>query len=71
MASWRAYLAGIENAQAANLWFVYDRVPTVESAILASSCDGAPAAGTAAVQRLLALASEFARSITPAAQTAK
>jgi predicted secreted Zn-dependent protease len=71
MASWRAYLAGIENAQAANLWFVYDRVPTVESAILASSCDGAPAAGTAAVQRLQAQASEFARANIPGAQTAK
>ena len=71
MASWRAYLAGIENAQAANLWFVYDRIPTVESAILASSCEGAQSAGTAAVQRLQALASEFARSNTPAAQPAK
>jgi predicted secreted Zn-dependent protease len=68
MASWRAYLAGIENAQAANLWFVHDRLPTVESAIVASSCEGAPAAGNAAVQRLQALASEFARSNVPAAQ---
>ena len=68
MASWRAYLAGIENAQAANLWFVYDRIPTVESAILASSCEGAQAAGTAAVQRLQGLASEFARAKTPVAQ---
>jgi predicted secreted Zn-dependent protease len=67
-AAWRAYLAGIENAQAANLWFVYDRLPTVESAILASSCEGAPAAGNAAVQRLQTLASEFARSNVPAAQ---
>ena len=71
MASWRAYLAGIENVQAANLWFVYDRIPTVESAILASSCEGAPAAGNAAVQRLQALASEFARSNTPVAQPQK
>ncbi len=71
MASWRAYLAGIENAQAANLWFVYDRIGTVESAILASSCEGAQAAGTAAVQRLQALASQFARAKTPGAQTAK
>jgi predicted secreted Zn-dependent protease len=71
MASWRAYLAGIENAQAANLWFVYDRLPTVESAILASSCESAPAAGTAAVQRLQALASEFARSNAPVAQPRK
>ena len=70
MASWRAYLAGIENAQAANLWFVYDRIPTVESAILASSCEGAPTAGTAAIQRLQALASEFARANTPTAQPA-
>jgi predicted secreted Zn-dependent protease len=71
MASWRAYLAGIENAQAANLWFVYDRIPTVESAILASSCEGAPAAGTAAVQRLQALASEYARANLPGAQPDK
>ena len=71
MASWRAYLAGAENIQAANLWFVYDRIKTVESALLASSCEGAAAAGTAAVQRLQTLASEFARANTPGAQTAK
>ena len=67
-AKWQSYLAGIENVQAANLWFVYERVPTVDSAILASSCEGAQAAGTAAVQRLQALAGEFARSNTPATQ---
>jgi hypothetical protein len=67
MARWQSYLAGIENTQAANLWFVYDRVPTVESAILASSCDGAQAAGTAAVQRLQALAGDYARANVPAA----
>jgi predicted secreted Zn-dependent protease len=71
MASWRAYLAGIENAQAANLWFVYDRIGTVESAVLASSCEGAQAAGTAAVQRLQTLASEYARANLPGAQPDK
>jgi len=71
MDSWRAYLAGVENIQAANLWFVYDRIKTVESALLASSCEGAAAAGTAAVQRLQALASEFARTNMPGAQPAK
>jgi len=71
LASWRSYLAGIENIQAANLWFVYDRIPTVESAILASTCEGAAAAGNAAVQRLQALASEFARANVPAPQPAK
>ena len=71
MASWRAYLAGIENAQAANLWFVYDRIGTVESAVQASSCEGAQAAGTAAVQRLQTLASEYARANLPGAQPEK
>lgn len=71
MDTWRAYLAGVENAQAANLWFVYDRIRTVESAILASSCEGAQSAGAAAVERLRAQVAEFQRTNLTAAQAAK
>ena len=67
LAYWRNYLANIENMQAASLWFVYERVPEVEKAILASSCDGAQAAANAAVQRLRAQAAEHRRAAaTPA-----
>ena len=71
MASWRSYLAGVENAQAANLWFVYDRIRTVESAILASSCEGAQSAGSAAVERLRAQVAEFQRTNLTASTAAK
>ena len=70
LATWRAYLAGVENAQAADLWFVYDRIRDVESAILASTCEGAQSAGAAAVERLRAQAAEFRRS-NASAQAAK
>ena len=62
LAAWRAYLADIENLQAANLWSVYDRISDVEKAILASSCEGAQAAGAAAVARLKAQAAESQRA---------
>jgi predicted secreted Zn-dependent protease len=71
LASWNNYLANIENTQAANLWFVYDRIRDVEKAILASSCEGAQAAGNAAVERLRAQAAEFQRASTTPAAPAK
>jgi predicted secreted Zn-dependent protease len=71
LATWRAYIAGVENSHAADLWFVYDRLRTVESAILASTCETAQSAGAAAVERLKAEAAEYQRSKMPAAQAAK
>ena len=50
--SWRAYVAGLEAAAAAKLWFIHDHLGDVEKAILASSCEGAQDAGAAAVARL-------------------
>jgi predicted secreted Zn-dependent protease len=70
-AAWRAYVAGIEKAQAANLWFVHDRVSDVEKAIVASSCEGAQAAGAAAVARLKAQAAEFQQATAQPAPAAK
>ncbi len=71
LATWRTYAANLENIHAANLWFVYDRVGDVEKAILASSCEGAQGAGTAAVERLKAQAAEFRRAnAAPAAAPA-
>ena len=71
LAAWRTYLANAENAQAADLWFIYDRIRDVEKAILAASCDGARSAGAAAVERIRAEADEFRRSKSPAAPAAK
>lgn len=68
LATWRAYLAGVENSHAADLWFVYDRLRTVENAILASTCEGAQSAGAAAINRLKAEAAEHQRANTPGAQ---
>ncbi|MBA2467670.1 MAG: DUF922 domain-containing protein [Sphingomonas sp.] len=62
LTAWRNYLADIENVQAANLWFVYDNMRDVERAILASSCEGAQAAGGAAVTLLRAKAADFQRA---------
>ncbi len=69
--TWRAYIAGVENSHAADLWFVYDRLRTVESAILASSCETAQSAGAAAVDRLKAEAAEHQRARMAAAPAAK
>jgi predicted secreted Zn-dependent protease len=65
LAAWRDHVAVTENTHAANLWFVYDRKGEIEKAILASSCEGARAAGTAALERLKAQAAEFRRVNTP------
>jgi predicted secreted Zn-dependent protease len=62
LADWRAYLADIETIQAANFWFVHDRMGEVEKAIVASTCEGAQAAGNAALERLKAQAAEFQRA---------
>ena len=61
LATWRNYVANIEREQAANLWFVHDRLGEVEKAILASSCEGAQAAGAAAAERLKAQEAELSR----------
>lgn len=62
LADWRRYIAGVEATQAASLWFVHDHVHDVEKAILASSCEGADGAGSAAVEQLRSQAAEFQRT---------
>ena len=52
LTQWKSYVAGLESAAAAKLWFVNDRLSLVEKAILASSCDGAAAAATAAIEKI-------------------
>jgi predicted secreted Zn-dependent protease len=68
--SWNSYVAGLESIAAANLWFVHDRIGQVEKAILASSCDGAQAAGAAAVDKLKLQEAEFTRANAAAAAAA-
>lgn len=65
--SWNSYVAGLEAIAAANLWFVHDRVGQIEKAIVESSCDGAQAAGMAAVDLLKKQEAEFARANAAAA----
>ena len=63
---WHNYLAMADAAQAATLWFAHDHARDVEQAILASSCDGAQAAGSAAVEKLRAQVAEFQKTYAAA-----
>jgi predicted secreted Zn-dependent protease len=49
---WRHYAAELEASQLVALVFVYSHLDRVEQAMLASTCQGAKAAGTAAVEQL-------------------
>jgi predicted secreted Zn-dependent protease len=63
---WHNYLAMADAAQAATLWFAHDHARDVEQAILASTCDGAQAAGAAAKERLRTQVAEFQRTYATA-----
>jgi predicted secreted Zn-dependent protease len=63
---WHNYLAMADAAQAATLWFAHDHARDVEQAILASTCDGAQAAGAAAVEKLRTQVAEFQRTYAAA-----
>jgi predicted secreted Zn-dependent protease len=52
LASWNAYVAVIEDRQAAQLAFVHDRMGEVRGAILHSNCGNWQKAASAAIQRL-------------------
>jgi predicted secreted Zn-dependent protease len=67
--AWHAYLKKLEDRQAADLWFVYDRVPQVTQAARASDCDHAGAAASAAIQRIKAEEAEFIRRTTAEASS--
>jgi predicted secreted Zn-dependent protease len=51
-ARWADYVALLEQGSAATLAFVHENLEQVEAAIEGSTCDGARAAGTAAVEAL-------------------
>jgi predicted secreted Zn-dependent protease len=68
--SWQGYLANLEVAAAGKLWFAHDHAGDVEKAVLASSCEGAQAAGAAAIERLRAQAAAFQPSAPAAAAAA-
>jgi len=52
LAQWQAYMASIEAQQAARITSVRNRLPEVERAILASTCDGAAAAADRAIAEI-------------------
>ncbi len=68
--AWRTYLTGLETGAASTLWFVHDRVGTIQKAILASSCEGANTAATAAIEQLRTEEAEFRRQAAVAAAAA-
>ena len=59
LTQWKSYVAGLETAAAAKLWFVNERLGLVEKAILASSCEGAAAAANAAIDKIKAEEAAF------------
>ncbi|NUR45807.1 MAG: DUF922 domain-containing protein [Sphingomonas sp.] len=52
LATWNSYVAALEDRQAAQLAFVYDRVGEVQSAIMRSNCANWQKAAGAAIDRL-------------------
>lgn len=68
-AAWRNYVTKLEASSASTLWFVHDHIGTIQKAILASSCEGANAAATAALEQLRTQEAEF-RAKAAAAQAA-
>ena len=58
---WDQYLAILKSNAAAELWFVNDRVGRIEKAILASSCESASRAASAAADRISQELTRFAR----------
>ena len=52
--SWKTFVGKLEADAAARLWFVYDRSGSVADAMKGQSCDGAKAAGVAALAKLKA-----------------
>lgn len=72
--SWQNFLANLEVTAAGKLWFVQDHAGDIEKAVLASSCEGAQAAGAAAIERLRAQAAAFqppSPAVAPVAPEAK
>ena len=65
--AWRAYVKGLENRQAADLWFVYDRLPSVETAVRRSDCKHALAAASAEVAKIKAAEAAYMRKFVATA----
>jgi predicted secreted Zn-dependent protease len=58
---WDKYIAALKANEADELWFVYDRLPSIEQAVLAGNCKTAGRAAAAAAEQLRQQAAEFAR----------
>ena len=71
LASWNAYVAGIEKTAADNLWFVADRVPTVGQPLIGKPCDQAAKLWNAAVDDLVKQQTAYAASLKAAQAGAK
>lgn len=71
LTEWDSFVARLEAGTASNLWFVHDRIGTIQSAILTSSCEGASAAATAAVDKLQKEEAEFLLRAATAAAAAR
>ena len=64
--AWRTFVAKLEADAAARLWFVYDRSGSVAEAMKGKSCDGAKAAGVAALNKVKAEADAWQPPAPPA-----
>lgn len=52
VASWRTFVAGLENEAAANLWFIRERLPAVEQSMAGLKCDQADTTWNAGIDKL-------------------
>ena len=72
LAIWTAYVAKLEADAAANLWFVTDRLRTIEKSMIGADCSAVAPMWKAAMQKLQADQTAFsaARAPAPVAATA-
>ena len=59
MADWQSFAGQLERDAAAKLWYVYDRLPEFDRAVLNKPCDQAMKDGTAFLEKLKADAVAF------------
>ena len=70
LASWNAYVAGIEKVAADNLWFVADRVKTVGQPLIGKPCDQAATLWNAAVDDLVKQQAAYGKQLDEAKKAA-
>jgi len=66
LASYKAWVAGLESTATQNLWFVVDRLPALQQSLVGKPCDQASTLWTAAVDGLIKDQNAYAASLRAA-----